>query len=60
MVGRSLSSLKLSDDQLGWKFARAIFHALNASDRIAVLDLSENNVSFQANSDTFLVILNCL
>ncbi|KAF7804571.1 protein NLRC3 [Senna tora] len=44
--GRSLSSLKFSDNNLGWNFAKALFSTLlNLPSSITVLDLSENNIS---------------
>ncbi|XP_061341481.1 uncharacterized protein LOC133287813 isoform X2 [Gastrolobium bilobum] len=44
--GRSLCSLKLSDNQLGRTFARDLFVILlNLSSSISVLDLSENKIA---------------
>ncbi|XP_004290025.1 PREDICTED: protein NLRC5 isoform X1 [Fragaria vesca subsp. vesca] len=44
--GRSLYSLKLSDNHLGQKFAKVLFSTLlNASSSLSILDLSENNIS---------------
>ncbi|XP_059660223.1 uncharacterized protein LOC132306717 isoform X2 [Cornus florida] len=44
--GRSLSSLSFCDDCLGQKFAKMVFNTLlDASARLTILDLSENNIS---------------
>ncbi|XP_062148827.1 uncharacterized protein LOC133857575 [Alnus glutinosa] len=44
--GRSLCSLKLSDNQLGRNFANIVFCTLlDVSSSISVLDISENNIS---------------
>ncbi|XP_054801590.1 uncharacterized protein LOC129305631 [Prosopis cineraria] len=44
--GRSLCSLKFSDNSLGRTFAQALFHTLlNLSSSISILDLSENNIA---------------
>ncbi|KAM5563222.1 hypothetical protein ABKV19_018072 [Rosa sericea] len=44
--GRSLYSLKLSDNHLGRKFVEVVFSTLlNASSSLSILDLSEDNIS---------------
>ncbi|ONH93043.1 hypothetical protein PRUPE_8G209500 [Prunus persica] len=44
--GRSLYSLKLSDNHLGRNFAKLVFGTLlNASSSLSILDLSDNNIS---------------
>ncbi|XP_062079255.1 uncharacterized protein LOC133783619 isoform X1 [Humulus lupulus] len=46
LSSRSLCSLKLSYNNLGWNFAKMIFNTLrDASSGLSVLDLSENNIT---------------
>lgn len=45
-LGRSLYSLKLSDNHLGRNFAKMVLGTLiNASSSLSILDLSDNNIS---------------
>ncbi|XP_048429984.1 LOW QUALITY PROTEIN: uncharacterized protein LOC125472487 [Pyrus x bretschneideri] len=45
-LGRSLYSLKLSDNHLGRNFAKMVFGTLiNAASSLSILDLSDNNLS---------------
>lgn len=46
-VVRSLCSLKVSDNYLGWNFAETVLNTLrDASSGLSILDLSENNVRY--------------